>query len=328
MIRPIVTLTMNPSLDIAAETDRIVPAEKLRCNTPQYDAGGGGINVARAIKKLGGDALAIFPAGGPSGGEVIERLQSENVPYRAIPIAGLTRECIHIDERSSGRQFRFVTPGPILTPTEQDQCLEQLVALSPAPPYLVASGSLPRGVPSDFYAKVVGLAKDMGSRVIVDTSGLGLRQAGHGVYLIKPSLEELRDLTQRRIDTDREQEDAARSLIDEGRCEIVVLSLGEKGALLMTADHCRRFAPIAVPVRSTVGAGDSMVAGIVLSLARGLDIDESVRFVVAAAAAALMHPGTQLCRREDVEHFHLQTSGAASSSGPSNEASDSTVLVE
>ena len=313
-MQSIVTLTMNPSLDIAAETERIIPSEKLRCRTPRYDAGGGGVNVARAIKMLGGDALAIFPAGGPSGGTIMERLNNEAVRYRAVPIAGLTRECIHIDERSSGLQFRFVTPGPVLTAAEQDLCLDQIASLDPAPQYLVASGSLPLGVPDDFYARVVRLAKNMGSRIILDTSGDGLRQAGRGAFLIKPSLEELRELSGRPVDSNDEQQDAARSLIDEGRCEIVVLSLGGKGALLVTADAYRRFAPIDVAVRSTVGAGDSMVAGIVLSLARGLGIEDAVRFGIAAAAAALMHPGTQLCRREDAERFYVGTQDTTAAS--------------
>jgi 6-phosphofructokinase 2 len=151
---------------------------------------------------------------------------------------------------------------------------------------------------------VAGLAQKLGKRFVLDTSGVALKQAGHGIHLLKPSLRELHDLVGREIGTPFDQECAAREIIEQGRSEIVVLSLGEEGALLVTAEECERFAAVPVEARSTVGAGDSMLAGIVLGLSRGLPLREAVRFGMAAGAAALLGSGTELCRRSDVERLH------------------------
>jgi 6-phosphofructokinase 2 len=303
----IATLTMNPALDINAATDRIMPGEKLRCTAPRYDPGGGGINVARAVRFLGGDAIAVFPLGGPTGARVEQLLKKEGIDYRPLAIAGLTRENFTVDERQTGQQFRFIMAGPTLTEIEQERCLDEISSLEPRPAYIVGSGSLPPGVPLDFYARVAERARRLGARLIVDTSGEALRQAGHGnIYLLKLSLRELQELVGREVNDERRQEIAARELIKEARSEIVVVSLGAAGALLATAEGFQRFGPIEVPVRSTVGAGDSMVAGIVLSLVHGRSIEESVCFGMAAGAAAVMRPGTELCDRQDTERLFAQ----------------------
>jgi len=300
----IVTLTMNPALDIATTTDRVEPTHKLRCSVPSYDPGGGGINVARAVHALGGDAIAIFPVGGPAGEMIRHMLQQEGVAHHANPIFGFTRESLAVEELTSGKQFRFILPGPELSPAEQERCLDQLSAAAEGAQYIVASGSLPPGVPDSFYARVAELARLQGARVVIDTSGPALKQAGLGIYLLKPSLRELMDLTRREIRTERDQELAARQIVEQGRCEILVLSLGAQGALLATAEGSERFAAIPVEARSTVGAGDSMLAGIVLGLSRGLPLRDAVRFGMAAGAAALLGSGTQLCRRSDVERLY------------------------
>ncbi len=305
----IVALTMNPALDIATATDRVVPAHKLRCDTPRYDPGGGGINVARAVHAFGGDALAIFPAGGAAG-ELIQRLlDQEGVAHRAVAITGFTRESLSVEERESGKQYRFILPGPEIGRTDQKRCLDELATAAPKAAYIVASGSLPLGVADDFYRRVADLAKSHGKRLILDTSGAALKQAGHGFYLLKPSLRELEDLTGHVIRSEREEEEAARALIEEGRSEIVVLSLGAGGAVLVSAEETERFPALPVLAKSTVGAGDSMLAGIVLGLTRGLQVREAVRFGMAAGAAALLGRGTQLCRREDVERLYAQMPG-------------------
>jgi 6-phosphofructokinase 2 len=300
----IVTLTMNPALDIATTTDRVVPEHKLRCEAPRYDPGGGGINVARAVHALGGDALAIFPAGGSAGEMIRHLLQREGVAHQAVAIAGFTRESLAVEERESGKQYRFLLPGPQLGLEDQERCLDALAAAAAAAEFIVVSGSLPPGVPDDFYARVAALAKAQGKRLVLDTSGAALQQAGHGVYLMKPSLRELEGLTGRQIRGAGEELAAARQLVDEGRAEIVVVSLGAGGALLVTAEQAERFPAIAVAAKSSVGAGDSMLAGIVLGLTRGLPMREAVRLGIAAGAAALLGSGTQLCRREDVERLY------------------------
>ena len=300
----IVTLTMNPALDIATSTDRVIPTHKLRCSPPRYDPGGGGINVARAVHALGGDAVAIFPVGGPAGEMIHHLLDQEGVGHHAIAIDGFTRESLAVEDRRSGEQFRFILPGPEVSEADQERCLDQLSAVSAQADFIVASGSLPLGIREDFYARVAQLAQMLGKRFVLDTSGGALKQAGYGIHLLKPSLRELQDLSGREIATLFEQEKAAREIIEQGRSEIVVLSLGEQGALLATAEDCERFPAIPVAARSTVGAGDSMLAGVVLGLSRGLHLREAVRFGLAAGAAALLGSGTQLCRRSDVERLY------------------------
>jgi 6-phosphofructokinase 2 len=300
----IVTLTMNPALDVATATERVVPTHKLRCEVPRYDPGGGGINVARAVRALGGDALAIFPAGGSAGETIRRLLREEGVPHEAIPISAPTRESLAVDERQSGKQFRFILPGPKIGPADQERCLDMFVSAAAGAQFLVASGSLPPGLPDDFYAHVAELAKKSGKPLILDTSGSALKNSGSGYYLLKPSLRELEELTGRQICGEAEEVAAARQLVEDGRSEIVVLSLGAGGAVLVTAGKTERFAAIPVVAKSTVGAGDSMLAGIVFGLSRGLPIRDAVQLGIAAGTAALLGRGTQLCRREDVERLH------------------------
>ena len=307
----IVTLTMNPALDIATVTDRVVPEHKLRCEAPRYDPGGGGINVARAVHALGGEALAIFPAGGAAGEMIGHLLHEEGVLHGVVAIAGFTRESLAVDERQTGKQYRFILPGPEIGPDDQQRCLDRLAAALPGATYVVASGSLPRGVPDDFYARVARLAQRYEKRFVLDTSGRALTAVGSGVYLLKPSLRELEELAGRPIGGEEDQEQAARDVIAQGRAEIVVLSLGGRGALVATAKGSKRVGAIPVEVRSTVGAGDSMLAGIVLGLGRGLALHDAARFGVAAGTAALLGSGTQLCRREDVEQIYAASSVSA-----------------
>ena len=300
----IVTLTMNPALDIATATEHVVPAHKLRCEAPRYDPGGGGINVARAAHALGGDALAIFPAGGSAGETIRRLLREEGVAHEAIAIAGFTRESLAVEEKRSRQQYRFILPGPEIGSADQQRCLNALSRTAKEAEFIVASGSLPLGVEQDFYARVAKLAQSHGKRFVLDTSGPALRAAGHGIYLLKPSLRELAELTGREIRSEDDEEAAARGVIAEGRSQIVVVSLGARGALVASAREIARLPAIPTQVESTVGAGDSMLAGIVLGLCRGFTLVEAVRFGIAAGTAALSGPGTQLCRREDVERIY------------------------
>ena len=302
----IVTLTMNPALDITTATEQVVPGHKLRCEPPRYDPGGGGINVARAVHALGGDVLAIFPAGGAAGEMIRHLLHQEGVPHEAIAIAGFTRESLAVDDRRTGEQYRFLLPGPEVVPVDQERCLDRLARAAPEAEFIIASGSLPLGLPQDFYARVAELAKEHGKRFVLDTSGPALRAAGRGIYLLKPSLRELAELTGREIRGERDEVAAAREVVADGRSEVVVVSLGARGALVASGKQSARLPAIPTQARSTVGAGDSMLAGIVFGLSRGLGLHDAVRLGIVAGTAALLGCGTQLCRREDVERLCLQ----------------------
>lgn len=306
-MQPIVTLTLNPAIDASTTVEHVLAEHKLRCTEPHREPGGGGINVSRAVGKLGGASLALYLSGGPPGQMLQELLDREGLVHHRMAIAGWTRESLTVLEETTGRQFRFNMPGPALQAAEWQQCFEHLAALDPKPGYLVASGSLPPGVPDDFYAQVARTGNAMGARVIVDTSGEALcHAANEQLYLIKPNLRELGMLLGHPFIDEDEVETAAADLVAGGRCEAVVVSLGAAGALLVTREVRERIPAPTVPIISKVGAGDSMVAGIVLSLARGMQLRQAVRFGVAAGAAAVMTPGSELCRREDTERLYAR----------------------
>jgi 6-phosphofructokinase 2 len=314
IMKRIVTLTLNPSIDRSTRVDRVVAEDKLRCAPPRRDPGGGGVNVSRAIARLGGTSVAVYAAGGPTGEMLRVLLDRTGIDHRPVLIQEWTRENIHVEEDTTGRQYRFGMPGPALGTDEQQLCLDVVSDITPAPDYLVASGSLAQGVDEDFYAELARRERARGTRVIVDTSGAALcRAVEAGVYAIKPNMRELAALAGHPVDHESEQEAVCRRLIDQGRCEVVIASFGANGVLLVSADTCRRVRAPVVPIRSRVGAGDCTVAGFVLGLARGLDVVEAVLFGVAAGTAAVMSAGTELCRRADTETLYatLARDGAA-----------------
>jgi len=299
----IVTLTMNPAIDRSCSVQHIVPDFKLRCSEPKREPGGGGINVARVIHELGGEALAFWTRGGPMGDLLAGLLDREGIAHAPVAIDGITRENVIVFERASERLYRFGMPGPPLSSREAERCLEEIERLDPAPDYFVASGSLPDGAGDDFYARAARLLPES-TRLIADTSGEPLRCVlDEGVFLIKPNIRELGLLLGEKIEEDAQIEAFSKHLIDEGRTRAVLTSLGAAGAVLVTAGGTEHIMSPTVPIRSSVGAGDSMVGGLVLALARGDTIEAAARFGIAAGAAAVMTTGSSLCRREDVDRL-------------------------
>lgn len=300
----IVTLTLNPSVDLAVSTERVTPEDKLRCSVPQRDPGGGGVNVARAAGRLGADVRAVLPTGGPAGEQLRQLLAREDLPVTTIDIAGETRESWTVDETSSDDQYRFVLPGPSLSEEELAACLAAVDEHGGT--VVVGSGSLPPGVADDTWARLVRSCADAGARTIVDTSGAPLRGAVEaGVWLIKPNLRELAALVGRDLEDDAAVRAAAEELLDGGT-EAVVVSMGAAGAMLVTDAGATHVRSPTVPIRSRVGAGDSTVAGIASSLLRGDDLATAVRWGVAAGAAAVLTEGSELCRREDTERLFAE----------------------
>ena len=300
----VVTLTLNPAIDVSTSVGHVISERKLRCASPRYEPGGGGINVSRALRRLGDDAPAIYPAGGPAG-ELLDRLlEAEGVERFPVPVETWTRENLNVREEASSRQYRFCMPGPTLSESDVNRCLVALRGVRPVPSYIVASGSLPPGVAPSFYARLARLVRDWGARLVLDTSGEGLRLAAReGAYLLKPSLREFQDLTGTEAADETRLLCLSRDLVASGGCEVLVLSLGSGGVLWVTDREAERVAAPAVRVESGVGAGDSMVAGIVHRLIHGGSVRDSVRYGVAAAAASVMRPGTELCRTEDVQRL-------------------------
>jgi len=303
----IATFTLNPAIDKSSRVDNVVPENKLYCENPRYEPGGGGINVSRAIKKLGGSSLLIYTAGGLTGKRLDKLLDKEKLNEMPIYIENSTRENLIIRENSTNLQYRFGMPGPSLSKNEVNKIKNEIKELSPYPGYLVISGSIPAGVSNNIYAELTEIAKNKGAKVIVDVSGPPLKQVlKEGVFLIKPNLGEFQDLIGRELKDENEIKSEARKLIAEKCCQQVVISLGAGGALLVNKEKAEFYRPPTVPIKSKVGAGDSMVAGIVLSLARGQEMKKAVVYGLAAGSAAVMTPGTELCRREDTDKLYQE----------------------
>lgn len=300
----IVTVTFSPSIDKSFFVPELVPDKKLRASVPLLNPGGGGINVARAIRRLGGEATAVFPSGGYTGQQFNDLLAAENVSSVIVPTAQDMRENIVVMDQSKNLQYRFGMPGTFLKETEWRSILDAVEAM-PALDFLVCSGSLPPGVPEDIYAQLALMAKRKGAKCIVDTSGRPLQLAMEaGLYLIKPNLGELSAYAGKNYLNTDDAKSIAQQLVSDGHCDVVVVSMGPAGALLVTKDIATVIPSPAVERKSTVGAGDSMVAGIVFALSMHQPILEAVRYGVACGTAATMNPGTELCRKVDVEKLY------------------------
>ncbi len=297
----IVTLTINPAIDIFVNVDRVESTRKLRCSTPKRDPGGGGINVARVAFRLDADVLAIYPIGGQIG-KLLQRLvEREGIASMVTPSHIETRENFTAYEETTGEQYRFVLPGSRLHQAEWEAMLERLASLTGRPKFVVASGSVPPGAPVDFFARVARQAKALGAKSVIDTSGPALAAAlDEGVTVIKPNLVELKEFVAAALETDEDRVAACRKLVADGRAEIVALTLGDQGSLLVTAERAWRALPLQIETVSTVGAGDSFLGGLVAALASDKPMEEAFRVAVAAASAAVMMPGTGLCQPEDV----------------------------
>lgn len=298
----IVTLTLNPALDESCSVDRVVPEKKLRCLPEEAQPGGGGINVARVVHRLGGEVLAIWAGGGDTADTMSRLLDAEGVPHVRIPTQRPTRRNLNVLDATSNEQLRFVFPGETLSQRELAACNDAV--LSNQCRYLVLSGGLPPGLSSDHYARLAARVPAE-TRIVLDTSGPELRHALEaGVFLAKPNLGELRDLVGSSVESDEDIVRAAARVA--GRCHGLVVSLGSSGAVLVTSGNAEFVRSPPVAVHSRVGAGDSMVGGIVTALARGRSLADAVRYGVAAGAATVTRPRHNLCDPTTVERLFEQ----------------------
>ena len=301
----IITLTLNPTIDGSASAALVEPLRKIRTTDERYHPGGGGINVARVVQELGGEALAIYLGGGATGAILDDLLRKAGIASTHIAISGYTRIAHTVFERSSGQEYRFVPEGPEINEDEWEACLAALEVLDFD--YVVASGSLPRGLAANAYQRVSAIAAFKNARFILDTSGAALRDTlDHGVFMIKPNLGELEELVGRLLPDTNAQVKAGRDLISKKAAEIVAVTLGERGALIISKDEAWRAATPPVEARSAVGAGDSFVGAITLAIAQGRPLDAALAYGVAAGTAAVLSPGAELSRVEDVERLYAE----------------------
>lgn len=289
----VLTVTLNPTLDVSTSVARLIDHAKLRCTPELEQVGGGGINVAHVIHSLAGSCQAMLPVGGSRGQDILARLAASGLDCVTAAIEQQNRQCFTVYESETGHEYRFVLPGPSLSPAEQDACIAAICHHLPTD-YLVLSGSLPPGVADDFYASIIvavrRIAPDL--RVVLDTSDAPLQHAlGAGVFMIKPSREEFCELSDHRLTEPADCVPVCRELIGQGKAELIALTLGAQGSLLVTAQEAWRIEPLPVKVTSTVGAGDSFVGGFVWSLLSSPDWVRAAQVGTAAAAAALQTQG-------------------------------------
>lgn len=301
----ILTITLNPALDISTTVDRVVPEDKLRCDVPVLDPGGGGVNVARAIGELGGRALALVALAGFHGQQYLDQLHDEPIVPIAFSIPGETRQSLAVIDRSTGEQYRFVMPGPVWT---AEQAHDALVAIDRAMgdgAYVVLSGSQPPGVPLHFPTDLASMVETRGGKLILDTSGKALKALlGVGSarqHVLRLDGAESEDLAGRRLGSREEVADFAEELVRRGVAEVVVLALGADGSILVENGNRWHAVTRPVKVRSKVGAGDSFVGAFTLALSRGAPWEQALVQGVAAASGAVMNDATKLCSRSDVE---------------------------
>lgn len=302
-MKPIITLTLNPTIDGSASTELIRPLLKIRTSDERYHPGGGGINVARVVQELGGEALAVYLAGGATGTILNELLQTVGIATKSVPIGGYTRIAHTVFERSSGLEYRFVPEGPEVTEVEWAACLAVLETLDFD--YIVASGTVPRGLRADAYGCVREIAARKNAHLVLDSCGNALRTTlGNGVFLIKPNLGELEELVGHALKDITAQVAAARCLIANNAAQFIAVTLGGDGAFVVSKDEAWSVAVPNIEARSAVGAGDSFVGAMTLAFAQGKPLKAALAYGVAAGTAAVISPGAELCLMEDVETLY------------------------
>jgi 6-phosphofructokinase 2 len=302
----IATLTMSPAVDMFASSERFYNDSKTRCQINHRAPGGGGINVARNLRRLGLDVLAIFPAGGHHGDLLQQLLLDDGLPFQCISIINETTQNIALSEDCSGKALHLVFPGAVLQAVEWQACVDAIDALSPPPQILVISGSLPAPIPLTFFADVIHRCHQRGIQVVVDTSGPALRHALEaGVFFVKLNREDFSALGYAGPDTPQDRLIAMKKMVEDGWAEHLVLTLGPNGALLASREgELMHVTPPPVTVVSHAGAGDSFVSVMTCKLYQGYCVADAFRYGVAAAAAAISTPGNQLEDFDWLEQVH------------------------
>jgi 1-phosphofructokinase family hexose kinase len=287
----IYTLTLNPAIDRELQVPAIAFGDVLRADAHRVDVGGKGFNVSRALRAMDTASVALGFVGGHAGEMIAEGLSRLGIPTDFVRIAGgETRTNVSVV--APDRHIKVNEAGPEVTRDEELRLVEKIRALARAGDWWVLSGSLPPGASSEVYAEVIRIVRGAGGRVLLDTSGPALALACEaGPYLVKPNAAEARELTGLPVETPAQVLAAAVAIHRRGPANVLV-SLGKRGALLSDGERAWLAAPPSVVERNPVGAGDSMVAGLVWSLSHDMPPPEALRWAVAAGAAAASLAGT------------------------------------
>jgi len=306
----LLTVTLNPTVDAASESETVRPTRKIRTFDESFHPGGGGINVARVIHRLGGDVTALYARGGVMGAVLDQLLHDQGVVCHIVEIDGNTRINNVIHETSTGMEYRFIAEGPVLCDADWHKIIAAVEKQEWH--WLIVSGSLPRGVPVEIYDELITLKNKRAGNIVIDTSGIGLDHVLEkgGMTLVKPSQGEFEAWHGKLFASVADLALAARDLVAQGISEIVVVTLGHQGAVMASADTSLYLPAPPVRVVSASGAGDSFVAGMVHALARGQGQEDAFRLGVACGSAAVMEKGTDLCQLASIKNLfeHLAPS--------------------
>ena len=263
----ILTVTINPALDKSAKIDQLIPEQKLKCHAIEFQAGGGGVNISRVLHTLGVKNNCMFTYGGDTGDTLKDLLQDEKLDITPIPVEAWTRENLAIVDTKTDLQYRFGMPGHGLSTTEIETIKDTLNKVVTDNSMLIISGSIPESMSPEFYIELIEGLTAKNVKFIVDTSGEALKASlKKPVFLMKPNQGELAKLAGKDFLTKTEQENFAMSLINNNHAEYVVVSLGARGAFLASKNGIFYQNTPSVKVKSTIGAGDSMVAGLVYAI--------------------------------------------------------------
>ncbi len=295
----ITTVCMNPCFDKTAETDRVNVGDVTRLRNVRVDVGGKGVNVAIVLRRLNEAARCVGCLGEENADRFLRMIAREDVSFDYMAVPGEVRTNLKMLDHNKQSVIEINEPGISLTEAQIQQFLQLLKEKSKDSQYVVLSGRLPDGCPENTYQLFMEALE--GKKVVLDAAGESLL---HGIkappYLIKPNLPEMQAIMRKELRTLREIRDAAMFLIDYG-AQNVVVSMGKTGAVFVN-EKKTLFAPaLRVEARSTVGAGDAMVGGILAGLMRGANMTEAFKFGVAAGAASVMTDGTQLVRKNDFD---------------------------
>ena len=294
----IYTITLNPALDRTIWINRIRDDVSNRILKEHSYAGGKSIDVSKVLKNFGIDSTALGFVGGFAGMELEGRLLNEGVQSDFVRVSGETRTNIIIHEETTGKQMAFNARGPEVQPHELMQLIDKIGKLT-EPEVVAIGGSLPPGASPEIYRKIVTMAKNAGARVVLDVDGEGLRLGLKAKpHIIKPNIHELSGLIGRDLGDLSEVAAAAKELNKEG-IEIVLVSMGPKGILMVSDSEEAVAVPPEVKVENTIGAGDSSVAGFLFGLVKGRDLKKALTYAAAAGTATTLRQGTALCQNED-----------------------------
>ena len=297
----IITLTINPALDKSAYVDGLVATQKLKCHSIEYQPGGGGINVSRVLGRLGQKTHCLFTSGGDTGKYLNDLLHKEGVTTEAIPVKEWTRENLSVVDTRTNLQYRFGMPGSKLEKIELEATKSLVDRLLKPGDMLVLSGSLPEETPTDYYAQLIKLVSPKKIKVVIDTSGPALlKSLKEKVFLLKPNQKELAHLAGKDYLSRTEQEDYALKMIQSKKAEYIIVSLGAGGAFLASKEGVFYQANPSISPKSTIGAGDSMVAGLIYALTKHFSLPEILKWGVACGAATTMRTGTALADKTDI----------------------------